>query len=58
MSRYLTMGFIGLLVFIGAAMIVKEAQAMNSENDWGKEPTAIISCFGYGYHQLFSCSIS
>ena len=49
MVKFLTTGLVGLMVLISSAIIVKEAAAMATEKDWEKEPTAILSCFGYGY---------
>lgn len=49
MKPYRAHGVTGILIMIVAAMIITEAAAAGSEDAWENEPTAILSCFGYGY---------
>lgn len=49
MGKQFFIVFVGFLILIGVATNVEEAKAIPTEKDLGKEPTAILSCFGYGY---------
>lgn len=48
MRKHFIIGLIGFLIII-AITFVKGSNAQITEKEWEKEPTAVLSCFGYGY---------